>query len=109
MLWMSRKCTVSAETMRARPIVSTSCTAIGRGSRRAEERRRPYHSRTPSRTGSPSTKCARFAKTVTTGRTSAGNRTFLMRLPPEMSTPAASVSEDCSQVQGRIPQKKNRR
>ena len=47
--------------------------------------------------------------TVTTGSTSAGNRTFLIRLPPAISTPAASASEDWNQVQGRMPQAKNSR
>ncbi len=56
--------------------------------------------------GRPSTKCARFANTVTTGRTSAGKSTFLMRLPPAIKTPALSRSEELNQVQGRIPQKK---
>jgi hypothetical protein len=59
--------------------------------------------------GRPSRKWARFVSTVTTGRTSAGNITFLMSEPPAMSTPEASRSEALNQVQGRIPQKKNRR
>jgi len=35
-----------------------------------------------------------FASTVTIGRISAGNSTFLIRFPLEMSTPDASVSDD---------------
>ena len=35
-----------------------------------------------------------FASTLTIGSTSAGNSTFLIRLPPEISTLADSVSED---------------
>ena len=50
-----------------------------------------------------------LASTVTTGSTSAGNSTFLIRLPPAMSTPADSATEDWNQVQGRIPQKRNRK
>ena len=45
-----------------------------------------------------------FASTLTSGRISAGNSTFLIRLPPEMSEPAASDSEDENQVHGRMPQ-----
>ena len=48
-----------------------------------------------------------FASTLTMGRTSAGKRTFLMRLPPAINEPAASVSEDANQVQGRMPQNMN--
>ena len=48
-----------------------------------------------------------FARTLTSGRISAGNRTFLIRLPPEMSEPAASVSDEENQVHGRIPQNRN--
>ena len=59
--------------------------------------------------GRPSRKCARLVSTVTTGRTSAGNITFLMSDPPAMSTPEASSSEELNQVQGRMPQKKKRR
>jgi hypothetical protein len=50
-----------------------------------------------------------LVSTVTTGSTSAGNITFLINDPPAMSTPAASRSEELNHVQGRIPQKKNRR
>ena len=56
----------------------------------------------------PSRKWTRLVSTVTTGRTSAGKSTFLMRLPPAMSTPEDSRSEALNQVQGRIPQKKKR-
>ena len=52
-------------------------------------------------------KCARFASTDTIGSTSAGNSTFLIRLPPEMSTLADSVSDELNHVHGRMPQKKN--
>ena len=45
-----------------------------------------------------------FASTLTSGRISAGNSTFLMRLPPEMSDPAASASDEENQVQGKMPQ-----
>jgi hypothetical protein len=48
-----------------------------------------------------------FASTVTIGRISAGNRTFLIRLPPEMRTFAASVSDDENHVHGRMPQNMN--
>ena len=44
-----------------------------------------------------------FASTLTIGSTSAGNRTFLIRLPPAMSEPDASVSDAENQVHGRMP------
>ena len=47
-----------------------------------------------------------LASTLTSGRISAGNSTFLIRLPPEMSAPAASVSDAANQVHGRSPQKR---
>ena len=45
--------------------------------------------------------------TVTIGRISAGNSTFLIRLPPEISTPDDSVSDDANHVHGRMPQNMN--
>ena len=48
-----------------------------------------------------------FASTVTIGRISAGNSTFLIRLPPEISTPDDSSSDDENQVHGRMPQNMN--
>ena len=48
-----------------------------------------------------------FASTLTSGSTSAGKRTFLIRLPPAISEPAESVSEVANQFQGRMPQNMN--
>jgi hypothetical protein len=48
-----------------------------------------------------------FARTVTMGSTSAGNRTFLIRFPPAISTVDDSSSEDENHVHGRIPQNMN--
>src|SRR6476620_7386496 len=48
-----------------------------------------------------------FASTLTIGRISAGKSTFLIRLPPEMRTPADSESDDENQVHGRMPQNMN--
>ncbi len=48
-----------------------------------------------------------FASTLTIGSTSAGNSTFLIRLPPAISEPAASDSDDENQVHGRMPQNMN--
>ena len=59
--------------------------------------------------GSPRRKWTRFARTVTVGSTSAGKSTFLIRLPLAMMTPDDSASEAENQVQGRIPQKRNRK
>ena len=49
-----------------------------------------------------------FASTVTIGRISAGNRTFLIRLPPEISTPDDSASDEENHVHGRMPQNMKR-
>ena len=48
-----------------------------------------------------------FASTVTIGSTSAGNSTFLIRLPPAMSTLPDSSSDDENHVHGRMPQNMN--
>ena len=48
-----------------------------------------------------------FESTVTIGSTSAGNSTFLIRLPPAMSTLADSDSDEENQVHGRRPQNRN--
>ena len=46
---------------------------------------------------------------MTVGSTSAGNSTFLIRLALAISTPADSASEAWNQVQGRMPQNRNRK
>ena len=74
---MSRKCTVSAERNSARPSESTNCTAIGSGRNTTVQASLPFQASTPSRIGSPSRKCARFAITVTIGSTSAGKQHLL--------------------------------
>ena len=48
-----------------------------------------------------------LASTVTMGSTSAGNSTFLIRLPPAISTFADSISDEENQVHGRMPQNMN--
>ena len=48
-----------------------------------------------------------FDRTVTMGSTSAGNSTFLIRLPPEIRIGAASRIDDENHVHGRMPQKRN--
>ena len=45
-----------------------------------------------------------FASTVTIGSTSAGNNTFLIRLPPAISVLDDSRTEDENHVHGRMPQ-----
>src|SRR6516225_11505163 len=59
------------------------------------------------RIGSPSRKWTMFENTLTIGSTSAGNSTFLIRLPPLMRDDVASVSDDANQVHGSSPQKRN--
>ena len=48
-----------------------------------------------------------LASTVTMGSTSAGNSTFLIRLPPEIRTLEASSSDEENHVHGRMPQNMN--
>ncbi len=45
-----------------------------------------------------------FVNTLTIGSTSAGKRTFLIRFPPAMSEPAASLNDVANQFHGRMPQ-----
>src|SRR5438093_9366045 len=102
---MSRKWTASAATKSARAVVKTSWTSTATGNHAK------CHSvgglkmiRNRIRIGRPRKKCTMFASTLTIGSTSAGNITFLIRLPPEMSEPDASVSDAENQVHGRMPQ-----
>ena len=48
-----------------------------------------------------------FASTVTIGNTSAGNSTFLIRLPPAISVLDDSSKDAENQVHGRMPQNMN--
>ncbi len=48
-----------------------------------------------------------FVSTLTIGSTSAGNSTFLIRLPPAISEFADSDSDEENQVHGRMPQNMN--
>ena len=57
--------------------------------------------------GSARKKCIMLATTVTIGRTSAGNSTFLIRLPPAISDPAASFNDVANQFHGRMPHTMN--
>ena len=59
------------------------------------------------RIGKPKKKCTMFAITLTIGSTSAGKRTFLIKLPPAISAPEASVSDAENQFHGRMPQNMN--
>ena len=61
----------------------------------------------PARISRPSKKCTMFDSTLTIGSTSAGNSTFLIRLPPEMSEPGASSSDAENHVHGSRPQNMN--
>src|SRR5581483_12397 len=59
-----------------------------------------------ARISRPRQKCTMFANTLTMGSTSAGNSTFLIRLPPVISAPLASMSDAENHVHGSRPQKK---
>src|SRR6266850_1653698 len=50
--------------------------------------------RNATRIGRPRKKWTMFASTLTSGRISAGNSTFLIRFPPAISAPAASDNDD---------------
>jgi len=63
--------------------------------------------RNPTSTGRPKKKCTMFASTVTIGSTSAGNSTFLIRLPPEISVFDDSRMDEENHVHGRMPQNMN--
>ena len=90
---MSRKCTVSAARDQRQRRREDELDEHGHRkpdqvpARRASAGRR---SGTPIRIGSPRKKWTMFASTLTSGSTSAGNSTFLIRLPPAMSEPDAS-------------------
>ena len=102
----SRKCTVNAARIIASPRVRQSWTATTAGNQTSSAGRSgmPCQARKPSRMGSPKTKWHRFDTTVTTGRISTGNTTFLIRSPLTMSTPALSFSDEENHVHGRRPQ-----
>jgi len=57
-----------------------------------------------NRIGKLNTKLKKFDNTTTSGRTSAGNNTFLIRLPPPMIELEESNREDENQSQGNKPQ-----
>src|SRR5262245_10000182 len=103
---MSLKWTVSADSSSAQPSVNRNCTAAtsGKHASSANVSGALYQIRKKTRIGSASAKCTMFAVTVTIGSTSAGNNTFLIRLPPEMRTPDDSMSDDANHVHGSRPQ-----
>jgi len=68
----------------------------------------PKTNRKMSRIGRPKRKWMKFEVTETMGRTSAGKRIFLMRLPLTIRTLAESFNDDENHVQGRIPANKYR-
>ena len=108
---MSRKCTVSADTISASADASAAnCTQHDdrKPEQLGELQRRAVvdQERAPESAG-PRKKCTMFASTVTIGRISAGNSTFLIRLPPEISTFADSSSDEENHVHGRMPQNMN--
>src|SRR5437764_2896932 len=107
---MSRKCTVSADRIRAQPSVNRNCTATTSGKQASSPSvsGARYHTRKNTRIGSARKKWIMFAVTVTIGSTSAGNSTFLIRLPPEISTPDDSISDEANHVHGSRPQNMNR-
>src|SRR3954463_3473918 len=106
---MSRKWTVSAERMSAQPSVKRNCTATtsGKHASSGSVSGARYHTRKNTRIGSASAKCTMLAVTVTIGSTSAGDNAFLIRFPPEISTPDDSTSDEANQVHGNRPQNMN--
>src|SRR5687767_2600461 len=106
---MSRKCTVKADRNSAHASVKMYCTSTtsGKHSNSGTVSGALYTIRKTTRIGSARKKWIMFAVTVTIGRISAGNRTFLIRLPPEIRTPADSVNDDANHVHGSRPQNMN--
>src|SRR5690349_24335729 len=106
---MSRKCTVRADSNSANPNVSTSWINTATGNH-ASSRMLTGHWNQIMKTASiesPKKKCTMLESTVTIGSTSAGNRTFLMRFPPEINDPDDSSNDEANQVQGSNPQNRN--
>ena len=60
-----------------------------------------------NRIGSARKKCTMLASTATTGSTSAGKSTFLIRFPLASSALDDSVSAEVNHVHGSRPQKRN--
>src|ERR1043166_1055831 len=106
---MSRKCTVSAERISAQDSVNRYCTSTTTGNHASSPAvsGARYTMRKITRIGSARKKCTMLAVTVTIGSTSAGKRTFLMRLPPEMSEPDDSINDAENHVHGSSPQNMN--
>src|SRR5689334_6163483 len=95
--------------MSASAQVNTSCTSTTTGSHtKCQAVGGRKISNEIRRIGSPRKKCTMFASTLTIGRISAGNRTFLIKLPPAMSAPDASISDEENHVHGKMPQNMNR-
>jgi len=90
-------------------VVKISCTrtATGNHARSHTSGGCRYRIKKRITIGSARKKCTMFASTLTMGRTSAGKSTFLIRLPPAISEPEASVSEAANQVHGRMPHNMN--
>ena len=107
---MSRKWTVSADRISAQPGVKIELHHHDqRETQQLADRQRRVevdqeHDQDRQRRGRNGS-CSPV--TVTIGRISAGNRTFLIRLPPEISTPDDSVSDAANQVHGSSPQNMN--
>src|ERR1043166_9128371 len=106
---MSRKWTVSAARIKPHASVKMYCTTTTSGKHSSSGTVKGAWDtiRKTARIGSAKMKWTMFAVTVTIGNTSAGKSTFLIRLPPAMSTPDDSMSDAENHVQGRSPQNMN--
>src|SRR2546423_12964530 len=106
---ISRKCTVRAERKSAHPRVKINCTATtsGKQSSSGIVSGAENQIRKNTRIGRARKKWIMFAVTVTIGSTSAGNSTFLIKLPPEISTPDDSMRDEENHVHGSSPQNMN--
>src|SRR5262245_40152996 len=100
---MSRKWTVSAAKKSASAAVKMSCTstATGNHARPAGSGQWRYAITNAARIVSPRKKWTMFASTLTSGRISAGNNTFLIKFPPDTSAFDDSSSDDANQFHGR--------
>src|SRR5215813_13852477 len=103
---MSLKCTASADNASARPSVKINCTRTTTGNHGSDHGFGKCWNAIMNAASikSPRAKWTMFARTLTIGSTSAGNKTFLMRLPPLINDEVASVRDAANHVHGRRPQ-----
>jgi len=95
---MSRKCTVSADRASANPVVSTSCTSTITGNHARSVRATCRGNNQEDRhDGQPEQEVHHVGQHGDDREHLGGNSTFLIRLPPEISTLDASDRDEENQ------------